>query len=313
VSGRFGSDLQQLPRKVSEAEEPNAAVRKYANMIRDFFVARPDCKLIGADYESLEPHIFAHVSGDERLQNIFRQGLDFYSEIAIRTEGLTEYSSNKKADNYLGKLAKDRRQKAKAYALGIPYGLSGYKLQFEIGCTQDEGDALVEAYLQAFPDLRNWMNASQQFVLENGYIKSQAGRIRHLKRAKEYFSKYGLEILDSLQLYKEYSAEPALYQQMKSIRRELKNYLNNANNFQIQSLAASIVNQAAIAIMREFKAKGLKASICMNVHDELVVEAPEAEIPTVCEIMQRNMENVMKLSLPLHAEPQIALKYGDTK
>lgn len=313
VSGRFGSDLQQLPRKLSDSEEPNETVRKYVNRIRDFFVARGGHKLIGADYESLEPHIFAHVSGDERLQNIFRQGLDFYSEIAIRTEGLKQYSSNKKADNYLGKVAKPLRQKAKAYALGIPYGLSGYKLQFEIGCTQAEGDALVEAYLDAFPDLRNWMQDSQSFVLEHGYIKSQAGRIRHLKRAKEYHAKYGSELLDSLQLYKKFSNEPALYSRMKQLRRELKNYLNNANNFQIQSLAASIVNRAAVAIMREFTAKGLRASICMNVHDELVAEAPEAEITQVCEIMQRNMENIMKLSLPLHAEPQVASKYGDTK
>lgn len=313
VSGRFGSDLQQLPRKVSEAEEPSEVVRKYANRIRDFFVARPGHKLVGADYESLEPHIFAHVSGDERLQNIFRQGLDFYSEIAIRTEGLSDYSSDKKALNYLGKVAKPLRQKAKAYALGIPYGLSGYKLQFEIGCTQDEGDALVEAYLTAFPDLHKWMQDSQAFVLEHGYIKSQAGRIRHLKRAKEYHAKYGLELLDSLQLYKKFSNEPALYARMKQLRRELKNYLNNANNFQIQSLATSIVNRAAIVIMREFAAKGLQASICMNVHDELVAEAPETEIEQVCEIMQRNMENIMKLSLPLHAEPQVATKYGDTK
>lgn len=313
VSGRFGSDLQQLPRKLSESEENNEIVRKYVNRIRDFFVARPGHKLVGADYESLEPHIFAHVSGDERLQNIFRQGLDFYSEIAIRTEGLTQYSSNKKADNYLGKVAKPLRQKAKAYALGIPYGLSGYKLQFEIGCTQEEGDALVDAYLNAFPDLKAWMTSTQDFVLSEGYIRSQAGRIRHLFRAKEYNSKYGLDILNSLYLYKTYHQEPALYKRMKEIRRELKNYINNANNFQIQSLAASIVNRAAIAIMREFAAQNLKACICLNIHDELVVEAPQHEIDAVCQIMQQCMENIMPLSLPLHAEPQVALKYGDTK
>lgn len=313
VSGRFGSDLQQLPRKLSESEESNQLVRKYANRIRDFFVARPGHKLVGADYESLEPHIFAHVSGDERLQNIFKQGLDFYSEIAIRTEGLTQYSSDKKASNYLGKVAKPLRQKAKAYALGIPYGLSGYKLQFEIGCSLEEGDALVESYLQAFPDLQAWMQNTQSFVLSEGYIKSQAGRIRHLKRAKEYHAKYGLEILDSLTLYKKFHEEPALYNHMKQVRRELKNYINNANNFQIQSLAASIVNRAAIAIMREFVAQGLKASICMNVHDELVAECPESEVDIVCKIMQDKMENIIKLSLPLHAEPQVAAKYGETK
>jgi DNA polymerase-1 len=100
---------------------------------------------------------------------------------------------------------------------------------------------------------------------------------------------------------------------MKSVRRELKNYINNANNFQIQSLAASIVNRAAVAIMQEFKAKGMQATVCMNIHDELVTECPDSEVESVCIIMQRVMENIMPLSLPLHAEPQVANKYGDTK
>jgi DNA polymerase I-like protein with 3'-5' exonuclease and polymerase domains len=313
VSGRFGSDLQQLPRKVSEAEEPHEAVRKYVNRIRDFFVARPEHKLIGADYESLEPHIFAHVSGDKRIQAIFQQGHDFYSSIAIMTENLSQYSADKQASNYLGKLDKPKRQKAKAYSLGIPYGMTGYKLAFELGIEPEDAEQLVENYLTAFPDLKKWMDSSVKHVLDYGYIQSQAGRIRHLGRAKAIAAKYGTEILDSLWLYKEYGNQPALYQEMKKVRRELKNYLNNGMNFQIQSLAASIVNQAAIAIMNEFKHKGLKAQICMNVHDEIVCEAPDAEVEQVCEIMQRNMENIRKLDVKLKAEPQVATVYGATK
>ena len=313
ISGRFGSDLQQLPRAVSEADEPSAVIRKYNNIIRNFFVARDSCKLVGADYESLEPHIFAHVSGDKRLQNIFTQGLDFYSEIAIRTEGLKEYSSNKSADNYLGKINKSLRQKAKAYALGIPYGMSGYKLSFQLECAPEEAEKLVQNYLNSFPDLKAWMQRTQEQVLEQGFIRSQAGRIRHMPRAVEYHRKYGLGILDPLQLYKDYGHDTHIYEHMKKVRGELKNYINNANNFQIQSLAASIVNRAAIAIMREFKAQNLRASICMNVHDELVCEAPDSEIEQVCTIMQRNMEGIMQLSVPLKAEPQVATQYGATK
>jgi DNA polymerase I-like protein with 3'-5' exonuclease and polymerase domains len=313
VSGRYGSDLQQLPRFVTEAEEPSEIVRKYVNKIRNFFIARPGCKLIGADYESLEPHIFAHVSGDEALRNIFRQGLDFYSEIAIRTESLSQYSSDKSADNYLGKLNKSKRQQAKAYALGVPYGLTGYKLSFQLDKPAEECDALIAAYLNAFPDLKAWMQRSKEFVLREGYIKSAGGRIRHLPRAKEYAEKFGEIILDPLYLHKEYGNDSQQLDYMKGIRREFKNYINNANNFQIQSLAGSIVNRAAIAIMKEFKAKGLQASICMNVHDELVVEAPDDEIEIVCKIMQDRMENIMPLSLQLKAEPNVASTYGATK
>jgi DNA polymerase-1 len=313
ISGRFGSDLQQLPRKITEKNEPSEVVRKYNNLVRYFFTARPGHKFVGADYESLEPHIFAHVSGDERLQQIFKQGLDFYSEIAIRTEGLTKYSSNKSADNYLGKLAEEKRQTAKSYALGIPYGMSGYKLARELGISDEQADKLVNDYLSAFPDLKKWMDDTQSFVIENGYIRSQAGRVRHMPRAKEYAKKFGLSILDSLHLYKEYGHDPSLYEHMKDVRRQLKNYINNANNFQIQSLAASIVNRAAIAIMREIKSSNLQASVCMNVHDELVVEVADQHLEVVAKIVQKNMENIMPLSLPLKAVPKIATVYGETK
>jgi DNA polymerase I-like protein with 3'-5' exonuclease and polymerase domains len=310
VSGRLAGDLQQLPRKVAGDD----VVARYNNVLRDLIVARPGYTLVGADYESLEPHIFAHVSGDERLRNIFRQGLDFYSEICIRTEGLKDkYSSLKTADNYLGKVAKELRQKAKSYSLGIPYGLSGYKLQFEIGCTQEEGDRLVEAYLEAFPDLRKWMQATQVQVVEQGYVRSQAGRIRHMPRAAEYKRKYGLAILDSLELYKMYHQDSNIYEHMKGVRRELKNYINNGNNFQIQSLAASIVNRASVAINKQFIEKGIDALIVLNIHDELVVECREDAVDSVKEIMQQNMENIMPLSLQLHAEPHAAKTYSETK
>jgi hypothetical protein len=68
---------------------------------------------IDCDYESLEPKVFAHVANDEGLKDIFRKNYDFYSEIAIRTEGITQYSADKKAPNYLKKVAPALRNKAK--------------------------------------------------------------------------------------------------------------------------------------------------------------------------------------------------------
>lgn len=313
VSGRLASNLQQLPKKVSAKKEPLEVIRKYNNRLRDFFVARPGHKLIGSDYESLEPHIFAHASTDKKLHAIFQRGDDFYSTIAIDTEGLTQYSPNKLAPNYLGELAPDIRQKAKIYGLGIPFGMSGYKLAFELNVPQVEAEKLVQAYLDSYPQLKEWIKSSHDFVLEHGYIRTLAGRVRHLKSTKAHYDKYGKSILDSLVLYKQYGEDPTMYEQMKKVRKEMQNGLNNCINVQCQSMAASIVSKASILIMREFKAKGLKARLCLNVHDEIVSEAPDAEVQEVCEIMQRNMENCYKLDVPLKAVPQVALKYGDTK
>ena len=88
---------------------------KYVNIVRAFLTAGNGRKVIDADYESLEPHCFASVTGDENLREIFRKGWDFYSTVAIQTEKLEGVSADKKADNYLKKLDPVKRNKAKAY------------------------------------------------------------------------------------------------------------------------------------------------------------------------------------------------------
>jgi DNA polymerase I-like protein with 3'-5' exonuclease and polymerase domains len=312
VSGRYGSSAQQLPRKLEEGAA-SEVVRKYNNMIRDFFIAGPECMYVGADYESLEPHVFAHVSGDERIKDIFRKGHDFYSTIAIMTERIQGVSADKKAPNYLGALNKAKRQSAKSYALGIPYGMTGYKLQFELGCSQDEADHLVNSYLEAFPDLASWIQRSHQDVKAQGFVRTESGRIRHMWSARDIASEYGDDILDSLQLWKMYHENPREYERMKKLRREYKNYLNNACNVQIQGLSASIVNRACIQLAKEFKTRGLSAYICLQIHDEVVVRAPKHEVRLVCQLMQRCLETAYPISIPLKAEPCVAYKYGETK
>lgn len=312
VSGRYGSDFQQLPRMLEEGQA-SEVVRKYNNMIRNFIIAAPEHVLIGADYESLEPKVFAHVSGDDRLKDIFRQGKDFYSEIAIRTEKLTGVSSDKKAPNYLGKVNKAARQKAKAYSLGIPYGLTGFKLKHELNIEQDVAEQLVQDYLTAFPDLANWMQESDTKAKTEGRIRSEAGRIRHLPQAKALYDKHGDKLLDSLWLWKVYHDNGPLYTWMKEQRSRYKNYLNNSKNFQIQSLAASIVNQSCILLAKVIEKGGFSAKIVLQAHDEVVVHCPKSEASKVCEIMKAAMENCYKISVPLVADPNVALKYGDTK
>lgn len=312
VSGRYGGDLQQLPRPLESSGETDVVAR-YTNLIRRFIIADEGCKLVGADYESLEPKVFCHASSDPALQSIFTSGLDFYSEVALRTENLQGVSSDKKAPNYLGKVNKPARQKAKAYALGIAYGMTGYKLQFEIGIDQAGADELVFKYLAAFPSLARFMASSQDEARIFGYVKSEAGRVRHMPRCKELFIQYGARLADSLHLWKSLRDDTARYAAAKADRKTYINLLNNAINFKIQSLAASIVNRAAIQINRAINAKGLKARLCMQVHDELVANVPDSELAEVCAIMKHEMESVFKLSVPLVAEPQIGTNYSETK
>ena len=84
VSGRYGSDAQQLPKPLEEGQDA-PILMKYINIVRAFLIAGKGRKVIDADYESLEPHCFASVSGDKGLQEIFEKNWDFYSTVAIKT------------------------------------------------------------------------------------------------------------------------------------------------------------------------------------------------------------------------------------
>lgn len=310
ISGRYSSDLQQLPRPTGD----DTVAGKFTDQIRKFFISDTGWVFIDADYESLEPKVFASVSGDERLQNIFRQGLDFYSEIAIRTEKLQGYSSKKSDENFLGDVDKRRRQKAKSYSLGIPYGMSGYKLSFELGCSVEEAEKLVNDYLNAFPDLKKWMEETKKRVVKEGKVSTLAGRTRHMPEAVGLFKKYGPELLNSLEVWKSYKRDmddEKLYRAMMDRHKLLKNLINNGNNYQIQSLAASIVNRAAVQINRFLKHHNIPGQVICQVHDQIITAVPEQHASFVKQGVQHIMETAFKLAVPLTAPAQIGRNFYD--
>lgn len=250
ISGRYGSDAQQLPRP---QEDGNPIVLKYLNNIRKFFIAEEGRIFIDCDYESLEPHTFAHVSGDEGLRDIFRKNTDFYSTIAIATEGLSQYSAVKTDSNYLGKVDKNKRQQAKAYALGIPYGMGGYALGKSLNIPTEDAELLVEGYLSAYPKLKEWMEYSKKQAQTLGFVKSELGRVRHLPHVPKIYKKYGDKILDFKfrnMLQKKIPKEIVM-----GMYLDYKNGINNARNFQIQSMAASIVIGRLFVLIENLKKK----------------------------------------------------------
>lgn len=308
VSGRLSGDAQQLPRPKEEGEV-DEIVRKYINEIRAFFIAGEGRVFIDCDYESLEPHIFAHVSGDEGLRDIFRKGHDFYSTIAIATEKIEGMSADKKADNYLGKLDKPRRQSAKAYSLGVPYGMGDYALGKSLEVSTEEAAKLIDGYLDGFPELRKWMKSSEAQVHREGFIRTQAGRIRHLPRAKELYKEHGGKLMDYKYrntIKKKYGAEEVL-----NMYRDYKNSINNAKNVQIQSLGASIINNACVAISREFKKRKLDAWICAQIHDQAIFNVPEDKAEECKALVKDLMENTTKISIDLKAPPAVAKNWRD--
>jgi DNA polymerase I-like protein with 3'-5' exonuclease and polymerase domains len=318
VSGRYGSDAQQLPKPKEDGQDVPIVVH-YNNLVRAFLIAGEGRKFIDSDFESLEPYCFASVTGDEKLREIFNKNWDFYSTIAIRTEKLDEQrdkypdgvSADKKAPNFLKKLDPVKRNTAKGYALGIAYGMEAYALGMGLGIPQKEAEKLVNGYLDGFPQLKEWRVNSREQVKKHGYIKNYVGRVRHLDTAKKLYDKFGEKILDwkfRKELEQSYGKDF-----VTKIYRDYKNAMNNCLNYQLQSLAAAVVNRAALQINRKAKQLGIDAQVVMQVHDQLIINVAEERAETFAPIVQNLMETTTVLpGVSLKAPPEIAnnLKEG---
>ena len=310
VSGRYGSDLQQLPKPLEEGQE-EALLTGYTNVVRAFFICDEGTKLLDTDYASLEPRVFATVAGDPGLKDIFNNDLDFYSHIAIKTEKLEGVSAHTKAPNFLKKVDPVKRQTAKGYALGVHYGMSGYALAMSLGIDKKEGERLVQGYLDGFPQLREWRENSRKFVKEHGYIKNKVGRIRHLPKAKEIYANFGDKIIDDWRFRKEIERQYGV-DAVTTLYRDYKNALNNVLNYQIQSYSASIVNRAALQINRKFRKENIKGQVIAQIHDQLICQVRIEDVIKACEIVQDCMENTTKLDgVELIAIPEVANNFKD--
>jgi DNA polymerase I-like protein with 3'-5' exonuclease and polymerase domains len=309
VSGRYGSDAQQLPKPKEEGEDAPIIV-KYTNIVRAFLIAGEGRKVIDSDYESLEPHCFASVTGDKKLQDIFNNGWDFYSTVAIQTEKLEGVSADKKADNYLKKLDPVKRNQAKAYSLGIAYGMEAYALGMTLGIPTKEAEKLVAGYLDGFPDLKKWRENSRRQVKDHGYIKNYVGRIRHLPKVSRIYNKFGDQMMD-WRFRKEKEAQYGKDQVLQAYR-DYRNGLNNCLNFQLQSLAASVVNRAALKINRKAKEMGIDAIVQAQVHDQLIINVREDQAEEFAPIVQHIMEtNLVLPGVTLKAPPEISNNWRD--
>lgn len=309
VSGRYGSDAQQLPKPKEEGEDAPIIIH-YNNLVRAFLIAGDGRELIDSDYTSLEPHCFASVSGDIRLQEIFEKGWDFYSTVAIQAEKLEGVSADSKAPNFLKKVNPIKRNQAKAYSLGIAYGMESFALAKTLDIPQKQADILVQGYLDGFPELKIWRENSRIFVKENGYIKNKVGRVRHLPEVMRIYAKFGDKLLDwrfRNQLFDTYGKEKVM-----KVYRDFKNGLNNCLNYQLQSLAAAVVNRAAIQINRKLKELGVDGRVQAQIHDQLIINLPVGMAEELAPIIQDLMENTTHLpGITLKAPPAISRNFRD--
>ena len=175
------------------------------------------------------------------------------------------------------------RNRAKAVNFGIVYGISAFSLAKDIGVTVAEAREYMESYFVRFSGVRAYMTDIVEQAKLDGYVSTLFGRRR---------------------------AIPELQSRDFNLRSFGERV---ALNTPIQGTAADIMKIATIAASRELKKHAPQSRLILQVHDELVVEAPEADAPRVAELLRAAMESAAKLSVPLTAEVKWGKSWGDCK
>lgn len=166
----------------------------------------------------------------------------------------------------------DMRRMAKTANFGIIYGISAFGLAERLNISRSEAKGLIDGYFETFPKVKEYMDKSIAIAREKGYVETIVGRKRML---------------------------PDIASQNSIVRGFAE---RNAINAPIQGSAADIIKIAMINIHNRFKREDIKATMIIQVHDELNFSVPQCEIDTVKNIVTTEMANAYKMSVPLIAD-----------
>lgn len=170
------------------------------------------------------------------------------------------------------------RRSAKAVNFGIVYGISDYGLSQSLGITRKEAAEFIDRYLASFPGVKDYMHSIIEVAREQGFVSTMLNRRRFLP-------------------------------EITSRNFNLRSFAERtAMNTPIQGTAADIIKKAMVNMAERINKEGMKTRLLLQVHDELIFEAPKEEIETLKKIVPDVMENAIELSVPL----KVDYSYGDS-
>ena len=164
------------------------------------------------------------------------------------------------------------RKRAKAVNFGIVYGIGEFSLAKDLGIKMREAKEYIESYFYTYPDVHAYITGLKEFAKENGYAKTMFGRRRYIP-------------------------------EIKSANYNVRSFGERvAMNSPIQGTAADIIKIAMIRVSEALKREKLDAKLILQVHDELIIEANKKDADAALKILKHEMENAVKLSVPLTAD-----------
>lgn len=249
----------------------NIPIRKeLGSHIREMFIASGGNVLVDADYSQIELRLLAHISGDKHMQEAFLSGEDIHAVTASQV-----------FNTPLEEVTGLQRSRAKAVNFGIVYGISSWSLAQDIGVFPNEAKAYMDAYLEKYDGVRQYMKDVVEKAKQDGFVKTLNNRRRELP-------------------------------ELKSSNFNTRSFGERvALNMPIQGTAADIIKLAMVNVYNRLKAEGLRARLILQVHDELICECPEDEAEKVAEILREEMSGAASLSVPLTAQAKIGHSWAE--
>lgn len=175
------------------------------------------------------------------------------------------------------------RRSAKAVNFGIVYGISGFGLARNIGVSLKEAETYIATYFERYPRVKAFMDEAVRLGYERGYAQTMLGRRRQLH-------------------------------ELKNPNRNIRNFGERAAmNMPVQGTAADIIKLAMVRVFDELRKGKFEAKLILQVHDELVVECPRAEVEAVADLIHSAMEQIITLDVPLVADVSAGNSWYDAK
>ena len=175
----------------------------------------------------------------------------------------------------------DMRRIAKILNFGVIYGLSPYGISQQTEFTPDEGQKFIDNYFSKYPGIRDYLDSVKQQVRDDGYVSTPLGRRRYI---------------------------PEIHASNFNVRQGAE---RAAVNMPIQGGAADIMKLAMIRVHKRLDESGLRTRLLLQVHDELMFEAPMDEVDAVTELAVDEMSNAMDMSVPLKVDIKTGANWGD--
>ena len=264
----------------SDPNLQNIPVRDDAGMqIRRAFLPAEGWDLWTADYSQIELRLLAHLSGDKELCLAYHQNEDIHTRVAAALHGVSA-----------GEVTPAMRRVAKTVNFGVVYGISAHGLADRLGIARGEAEKFIEGYFHKYPGVLDYQERVLAEARQLGFVQTILGRRRRIEgvRPKSTFWQRNQPEREAINMVVQGSAADLIKMAMIGLENHLSGQTNNRENSEYRG----------------------KARLLMQIHDELVLEAPPEERPELAAIIQSEMVTKPQIALRLAVPLAIDLGYG---